>query len=488
MNLAVPLGGKTAQRRENAPPERAFGPYEVLSEGGTAGGAVVVFNSLGNPPQRMNAWEMRGQLMSAVPDWQVISVRDQSRSWFNADPPALKNLADWLAARVAQRPGPRVVTLGSSVGAFGALLFARLLKADTCIALSPQVAVGRSLTEGCDHRWNGFLPPDADMLHPVVAPAAGCVHHVLFPAYDLLDVWQASLLSPEQAFFYARLTEEHNCAAELKSQGVLGPFIADCIHRPREPSSVPAAPPVRFNFGGRSVKSLLRSIKEGAAAGRSFADWSREVQVEPPYDMLFFPYWCHARGDALAQDEVAGLSDGQLLSMLRRFPSQKLAEIVKARRSAHHERPDPSKGWLTTWRAWRADAGTLGTVLSSGWNSIERWGVWSLGMVSELSLPAMLVPETHYRLRLSVRPPPASDGVGLRVVLRVGPEICATETFSFSDRHDVVLAFKTPATASATVGVTASVERTVCPLLDHPVYSDLRACGFGLEAVSIGVR
>lgn len=488
MNLAVSIGDKAARRMENSAPERAFGPYEVLTAPGTAGGTVVVFNSLGNPPQPMKSWEFQGQLAAAVPDWQVISVRDQSRSWFNADPRALMELAAWLTGRVAAGPGSRVVTLGSSVGGFGAILFARLLNADTCIALSPQAVVGRSLTAGSDSRWNGFLPPDAHLLHPVVAPLEDCSHHVLYPAFDLLDAWQASLLAPQSGFFYARLTEEHNCAAEMKNQGLLPGFIAACIDAPGEAAEVPEALPAQFDFAGRSIKSFLRALKESATEGLSYPEWCRTVGAKPPFDALFLPYWCHARGDALSEHDVVDLSDGQLLSLLKRFPSRELAMVVKARRSAQGGRPERSEGWLTAWRAWRTDTGSLAGVLSSGWSSVEPWGAWSLGLVSELTLPVMLVPATDYRLRLAVRPPPSTDQVDLRLALRVGPEICAEQQFAFTDRGDVVLAFTAPAGAAPTVGITASVERTVCPLLDHPVYPDPRACGFGLEAVSIGVR
>lgn len=488
MNLSAVTGAAGAARRERTAPDRCFGPYEVLVGKGSAGGTVVVFNSLGNPPSKMTSWEFGAQIASVLPDWQVICVRDQSRSWFNAEPAALREMAHWLARKVAAGPGTRVVTLGSSVGGFGAILFARLLQADTCIALSPQIAVARSLTAGSDPRWNGFLPPDPDLLHPVAAPAADCTYHVLYPAFDLLDVWQASLFSPDEGHFYARLTEEHNCAAELKAQGLLSGFIGDCILSPAAHAGLVDTLPGRFNFRGQSVKAFMQALKESALAGASFRDWCEEAGAHPPFDGLFLPYWCHVRGDAVTAEELSVLSEGQLLSMLKKFPSRKLAQMVRARSSSSLLRPGKSKGWLTTWRAWRADSGSLGHVLQSGWNSAEGWGAWSLGLVSELSLPVMLVPATAYRLRLTVRPPQAAPGVGLRLVVRMGADVCATQDFEVTERGDLVLSFTAPATVSPTVSVIASVERTICPLLDHPTFPDPRAYGFGLEAISIGVQ
>ena len=79
------------------------------------------------------------------------------------------------AARAAVPEGARVMTYGSSMGGYAALRFARALRADAILALSPQYSIDPAVVPWED-RWRqdgariAWLPALAGPLDPNVRP------------------------------------------------------------------------------------------------------------------------------------------------------------------------------------------------------------------------------------------------------------------------------------------------------------------------------
>lgn len=85
-----------------------------------------------------------------MPDFSALFVSDLNRSWFNAFPPEL--LTDAIAERVA---GRRIVTVGNSMGGFGAIWMTRFLPVSTAIAFAPQFSVHPDIVPQ-ETRWQEF--------------------------------------------------------------------------------------------------------------------------------------------------------------------------------------------------------------------------------------------------------------------------------------------------------------------------------------------
>jgi hypothetical protein len=86
--------------------------------------------------------------LNAVADLHAskVFVRDPHRAWYHRGVPGLGESIDEVAAalkRIAGASGARrVVTLGTSVGAYAAVLFGRLIDADLVLAFAPPTVIG----------------------------------------------------------------------------------------------------------------------------------------------------------------------------------------------------------------------------------------------------------------------------------------------------------------------------------------------------------
>jgi len=85
-----------------------------------------------------------------LPGFFAIFVTDLKRSWFNGFPPEaiLGPIAPLLA-------GKRIVTIGNSLGGFGAIWITRYLPVDLAIAFCPQYSVHPEEVPG-ETRWDEF--------------------------------------------------------------------------------------------------------------------------------------------------------------------------------------------------------------------------------------------------------------------------------------------------------------------------------------------
>jgi pimeloyl-ACP methyl ester carboxylesterase len=120
-----------------------FGSLETLLARPEASRLVVTFSSAGDPEEALPYWDFQ-QFFSHTPDFAVLHVRDRNRAWFN-DPDGLRSVAALVNQLRRQYGYTTVITLGVSMGGFGAILFARYYSIDHAIALAPQTVLHHDL-------------------------------------------------------------------------------------------------------------------------------------------------------------------------------------------------------------------------------------------------------------------------------------------------------------------------------------------------------
>ena len=123
---------------------------EIRALPGNSDNAVVVFGSLGGNFAKGGHLEFAGSA-SGGGARSTIFVRDTRQRWFQ-DPGALQTVCDTVSAYAARRGITRLVTLGSSMGGYGAVVFARPLGAQVAVAFGPQADVAPGAIPG-DERW-----------------------------------------------------------------------------------------------------------------------------------------------------------------------------------------------------------------------------------------------------------------------------------------------------------------------------------------------
>lgn len=185
---------------------------------------VISFASVGHDPARPQSPEFvatatgRG---TAAAGRRALFVTDASRSWANA-PGFAQALHGALAEVRARAPVRRTAAIGSSMGAFSALVAAQIVPVDVVLAFSPQFSVAPGVVPGEDRwaRWTAALSP---LLWPhAPLPAPGGAWAVLFHgARD--DLAQALRFEPragtDQVLFAAQ--GHSDLAAHLKARGAL---------------------------------------------------------------------------------------------------------------------------------------------------------------------------------------------------------------------------------------------------------------------------
>lgn len=116
---------------------------------GTSGVHVVSFTGIGFQMGGIQTEEFRRSLQDRQREHAATYVIDKTKSWFNRTGQAILPLLhrETMAAR-------RVVTLGNSMGGFGAAYFAALLpRCDRAIAFVPQFSVNPAWIPPREYRW-----------------------------------------------------------------------------------------------------------------------------------------------------------------------------------------------------------------------------------------------------------------------------------------------------------------------------------------------
>ena len=208
------------------------------------GAAIVSFAGIGLGLGGIQIEEFARTLTGRPRQHDLYFIIDKNRSWYNR---ASDKLEAVLLPLVA---GRKLVTLGNSMGGFGALLFAtRWPGCEAAIAFVPQYSVHPRVVP-TEHRYDQWVNAITDWRFPTcmgdVLPS--CRRVVLFGLGQPLDM-------PHYAHFEAARSagleligiegSKHDLAAHLRAKGALRPLFDAIIHQ---------------GASGAEVRALLRSL------------------------------------------------------------------------------------------------------------------------------------------------------------------------------------------------------------------------------------
>jgi pimeloyl-ACP methyl ester carboxylesterase len=148
--------------------------------------AIVAFSANGSRPDRFHFFPL-GKL---VPGASTLLVRDPSDNWYNAGLPGVGQTVEEIAGRIeaelAKMGAKRVVTVGSSMGGYAAILFGCLIGAERVVALVPQTLLDPGLPHWRPAAGVELQAPD---LRPFIHDAPQTTINAVFGMDDLMDIF-----------------------------------------------------------------------------------------------------------------------------------------------------------------------------------------------------------------------------------------------------------------------------------------------------------
>jgi pimeloyl-ACP methyl ester carboxylesterase len=197
--------------------------HAIPAESGTA---IVAFSARGVKPGRFQFV----RLLDHVSDATKLFVSDPHASWYNAGLPGVGGTPEEIAAgikRELDRLGAtRIVTFGSSMGGYAAILFGCLLGAERAVALGPQTL----LDQGLRHAPPADLDLQVSDLTPIVRGARETEIDLVAGWDDHVDIFHVQrLASLPSVRVLALRHRRHAFAKDLFREGELVPLISELL-------------------------------------------------------------------------------------------------------------------------------------------------------------------------------------------------------------------------------------------------------------------
>lgn len=186
---------------------------------GQAQQAVIAFTGIGLKLGGIQQHEFQASLDGAR---DVYFVTDHRRSWYNG---CDQTIVTVLTRHLNQRGTTRVITLGNSMGGFGAIAFAgRLPNVAVAIAFVPQSSIKPQIA-GFDRRYAGFARKVAEWTLPdaVACLRDGIRYHVILGDSNPADTQHAQRLAEAgvgTVDLHVIRGSDHKVAAHLKRSGI----------------------------------------------------------------------------------------------------------------------------------------------------------------------------------------------------------------------------------------------------------------------------
>jgi pimeloyl-ACP methyl ester carboxylesterase len=190
---------------------------------GAADAHVVSFTGIGHGMGAIQIDEFRRSLNDAFP-YACSFVVDKQRRWYNG-------LQDDTLAGLAQAataaPAQRFVTLGNSMGGFGAVYFAsRIPNCTTAIAFAPQFSVNPDWWPEGDTRWLEYRRDIGahSVAHALEHPSDDVAYHIFFGAAEARDALHSAQFraqAPRRCAVYIVDRADHAVTAQIKQTGRL---------------------------------------------------------------------------------------------------------------------------------------------------------------------------------------------------------------------------------------------------------------------------
>ena len=204
-------------------------PLRIEAARGLTRSLMVSFTSVGN--HRLK-WPPKEFVKMASQEGKnhVITVTDISRSWMNGTGVAARIktvISDYILANGITK----VMAIGSSMGAYCALIFGQMIPLTRIIAFAPQYSVHPDILPE-ETRWNWFRKDIADWPHPALdtlpqAPAKIFMFHG--DSEDEQRHWRR-IGRADNLTHYIFKDQYHDCVARLKEASALHKLVRAAIH------------------------------------------------------------------------------------------------------------------------------------------------------------------------------------------------------------------------------------------------------------------
>lgn len=162
----------------------------------------------------------------------ILNVQDMKCTWYSA-PGLVTRITAAIKAEADRVGAKEIITLGNSMGGFGAILFTREMPVARALALSPQVSMHSDLITETrfDEYQPDFGPEQAVRSVNDIIPLTKTEVTVIFGRGSKYDNAQAALLNPAPNL---RLSHDarsgHDTAKWLKKQNLLVPLVRSVIY------------------------------------------------------------------------------------------------------------------------------------------------------------------------------------------------------------------------------------------------------------------
>lgn len=197
--------------------------YAMPSDSRTA---IVAFGAKGGGKRHFHFFK----LLQPLPGLTKLLVRDPSDSWYNAGLPGagetVGEIAGTLEGALADLGATRVVTCGSSMGGYAALLFGCMIGAERAIAIGPQTLLDPVLP----HAPLANVELQVADLEPVVRDASGTAIELVVGWDSLLDIFHARRVAEHPSVRVLAMPKGHHLFLnDLNREGKLVPLITELV-------------------------------------------------------------------------------------------------------------------------------------------------------------------------------------------------------------------------------------------------------------------
>ena len=181
---------------------------------------IICFTGIQHGMAQISTEEFVGS--SQMADYSAVFVSDLKCSWYNNFAPAM--MLDAIAPLIA---GKRVVTMGNSMGGFGAIWASGHVKAHAVIAFAPQFSVHSEVVPN-ETRWQNFRQSIAHWRVPSLANSFDQNATYITINGDADGEHFQKFPHGENRVHLLVHDSHHNPAKMLKERGVLKEVIALC--------------------------------------------------------------------------------------------------------------------------------------------------------------------------------------------------------------------------------------------------------------------
>jgi pimeloyl-ACP methyl ester carboxylesterase len=276
--------------------------------------AIVAFSNKLLRPGRFHF----ENLLETFPNASRLLIRDPGESWYNGGLPGIgetvEEIAAWTKRELDALDARRVVTIGTSMGGYAAILFGCMISAERVVAIAPQTLL--------DQRLPAFAPPthlqvQAPDLLPVVSEAPQTRVDVVVGRDSLLDAFHAHRIAGAGSVRLLGVPlSGHYMAKKLNREGRLGALIAELCEGGM-PSICEVEPPLEHKLLDRLGDGLFAWRKDWPVVRRAITpvadrhrDWPA-LQAAVAHAAAELADWDGFR-DALAAAGQAGPAGSRL--------------------------------------------------------------------------------------------------------------------------------------------------------------------------------